>query len=170
MFEILIKPILPRIKLFTTKQAYNRAILKALGVVSDEAIELLGKTVRTWKKPAEFRIKGNQYKRTVYTDNKIWLMLDKGTRAHMILPRHAKRLAFQTGFTPKTKVRTMASYKGSRSGATVFARGVHHPGTAAREWLGIAQGRMNSRLNGEIRVQLATLPGLAMLRKGVRST
>lgn len=170
MLSILLKPILPRVKLFTTKQAYSRAVNKAMDTVSDEAIELLRKTTRTWKKPAEFRTKGNQYQRTVYTDNKVWMMLDQGTRPHMILPRHAKRLAFQTGFTPKTKVRTMASYKGSVSGAKVFARGVKHPGTAAREWMSIAQGRMNSRLNGEIRIELATLPGLAMLRKGVRST
>jgi hypothetical protein len=70
----------------------------------------------------------------VGTENDIWNMLDKGTRAHKIIARRAKRLRFGSGFSAKTRPGFVGSQSGGTSGGPVFAQSVMHPGTTARGW------------------------------------
>lgn len=64
----------------------------------------------------------------------IWGYVNFGTKAHIIRPKVAPALAFQTGYTPRTKPKVFASGKAARFGPFVFAQEVHHPGGKARNW------------------------------------
>jgi hypothetical protein len=61
-----------------------------------------------------------------------WVWTDQGTRPHIIRPKRAKKLVFKSGFSPKTKPKTIASFPGGTFGDTVFAKKVNHPGTEPR--------------------------------------
>lgn len=77
---------------------------------------------------------------SVDTDDAIYTYVVKGTKAHMIWAgiytgKSKKRvLAFPSKFRPKTKVRVIGSFQGSRGGPTLFRPYVNHPGTKAREF------------------------------------
>ena len=73
----------------------------------------------------------------------IWLWVDKGTgqygesgSPYWIFPRRpGGRLAFQTGYDPKTRPIAKANVgSGTASGETVFSDGVLHPGIKGREF------------------------------------
>ncbi len=70
----------------------------------------------------------------VGTDDEIYGYVNDGTRAHIIKARRAPRLAFKTGFTPKTTPRQIGSRKGGVSGNLVRPKQVRHPGTKARKF------------------------------------
>jgi hypothetical protein len=63
-----------------------------------------------------------------------WVWLDEGTRPHVIRAKNAPNLVFQTGFTPKTKVKTFSSSAGSSSPPWRATKQVKHPGIEARQW------------------------------------
>lgn len=92
------------------------------------------KTTATWRNKPDWIIKEQKDGFLVGTANDIWNMLDKGTRAHRIIARRAKRLRFGSGFTAKTRPGFIGSQAGSSGGAPVFVQGVDHPGTTARGW------------------------------------
>lgn len=98
---------------------------------------MYGATYRTWNhKPQfkkSFRTAVNFLEAKVSTIDVIYAWVDDGTSAHAIIPRRSGVLAFQSQFTPKTKVRTIGSGKGSKSGSA-FATHVFHPGTKARNF------------------------------------
>lgn len=68
----------------------------------------------------------------------VFKWVDKGTEAHIILPKKpGGMLAFKGGYSAKTA--PIARYgvgTGKASGAKVYSRGVFHPGTEAREFVG----------------------------------
>lgn len=66
----------------------------------------------------------------------IWVFVDQGTKPHVIKPKKASRLAFQTGYTAKTlaKPARTVSGGGKASGGVVFAKQVNHPGSEGREF------------------------------------
>lgn len=103
----------------------------ALAIKADFAV-----TVQTWQDKATFVILSpSPWSRTIGTDDAIYGMLNEGTRAHDIVPKPGKVLAFRTPFRSKTLPRQIASRAGSKGTNQVFSpNGVHHPGTAAREW------------------------------------
>ena len=73
--------------------------------------------------------------RKVEVTDKIYRMLDYGTRAHRIRPRRAKFLFFaRSGFRAKTRLGWIGSSAGSRGTRDTFAREVRHPGTKPRNW------------------------------------
>jgi hypothetical protein len=129
-----------RAQSITSKSSFNaggleRALIGAL----DQATKVVEKdynaTTVTWRHRARASIeKPASNERVIGVDDRIWQMLDEGTRAHAIRPRSARRLAFKTGFVPKTQPSVIGSGPGGSSGNTVFARGVQHPGTKARKW------------------------------------
>ena len=93
-------------------------------------------TTQTWHNRPTFDIKSPApFERTISTDNAIYSMLDRGTKAHIIRPKSARGiLRFPGAFQSKTLPNQIMSRGGSTGGGTVVARVVHHPGTAARNW------------------------------------
>jgi hypothetical protein len=90
----------------------------------------------------------------VTTDDEIYNYVDKGTRAHIIRPRNANVLAFQGGYQAKTMPRVIASRPGGRSGPTVYAMEVHHPGTKAREFSKIIHAKWEKQTANRMRLAL----------------
>jgi len=70
----------------------------------------------------------------VYTTDKIYGYVDRGTRPHIIRPVKAKALRFQSGYKAKTMPGVIGSQGGGSFGDTVFSKGVQHPGNAPRNF------------------------------------
>lgn len=114
----------------------------AKGVQADFAA-----TTRTWNHQPEFTITApSPDRRLITTDDAVWSMLDDGTRPHTIRPRFGKVLRFAAGGTPKSRRRYLGANKGSTGTQLVYARGVDHPGTEAREWSTAAQEKWDTQL------------------------
>lgn len=127
------KLILPK-KLIADPQKMARALTNALnGVAKDIAIDF-NVTTQTWNHRVAFSISSPAtYSRRVATDDAVYGYVNDGTRAHRIEP-HGKVLRFNTPFRAKTVPGQIMSGPGSSGGAEVFARGVNHPGTKARNF------------------------------------
>ena len=114
------------------------AVREVLSELSDDVKDDFNKTTQSWKRSPRFTKKeltnADVIGFEVSTDNDIYRFVDKGTRAHMILPRNAMMLAFPAQYQAKTTPRVIGSQAGGSSGPSVFARGVHHPGTEARDF------------------------------------
>lgn len=91
-------------------------------------------TSATWNHKPEYVIKEQKDGYLVGTEDDVWVMLNQGTRAHLIVARRAKRLRFGVGGAPKTRPGFVGSTGGSAGSGAVFAQTVHHPGTTARAW------------------------------------
>jgi hypothetical protein len=105
-------------------------------------------TTRTWDRGVAFTIsRPGAFRRVIGTDDSIWSMLNAGTRPHIIAPRRARALAFAVGGRAKTRPRVLSSSGGSTGNTFVTTRGiVQHPGTKAREWTDVAQGKWQKQL------------------------
>lgn len=130
---IKLAPIKPSAKAITFTR-YADAAKLGLRDAAEAALEDFEKTGATWRTKPTFVIKEQRDGFLVGTDNEIWNMLDKGTRAHRIVARRAKRLRFSSGFSAKTRPGFVGSQSGGSSGGPVFAQSVQHPGTTARAW------------------------------------
>lgn len=103
-------------------------------------------TTQTWKSRPSFEIERRGNDTAVFTANKIYLFIDEGTTPHVIRPKNGKVLVFPGGkYTPKTRVRAIASRPGGSSGESVAAKVVHHPGTDAREFSDVIQQKWQKR-------------------------
>lgn len=120
-------------------------LLRAVNTGLDAAAEAVRvdfvATTNTWKNKPGFKVaKQGDAIRVISTSGKIWAMLDAGTRAHLIRPKRAGgRLAFRSGYRAKTTPGVLGSGGGGASGATVYSKGVRHPGTEARDWVPTAK-------------------------------
>lgn len=88
------------------------------------------------------------YERTITVDDEIYAMLNEGTRAHDIKPRPGGILRFQGPFRAKTVPNEIRSNKGSVGNVVTWSRGVHHPGTRARNWDRVIAKKWQDRLAG----------------------
>ncbi len=114
---------------------YADAAMLGMRDAAEAAIEDMEKTTKTWRNQPDFTMKEQKDGYLVGTTGKVWNMLDKGTRAHRIVARRAKRLRFGTGGSPKTRPGFVGSQAGSSgTGGPVFVQSVEHPGTTARNW------------------------------------
>lgn len=139
------------------KAIQNALNASALGAKADYAV-----TTKTWEHKPTFDItKPTDESRIVSTTDKIYPMVDKGTRPHVIRPRRATFLAFRGGSKAKTSVGVIGSKTGSKgSGPTIFSKGVNHPGTAARnftiairaKWAKEMQLKMNIAIAAAVKV------------------
>ena len=95
-----------------------------------------GVTTQTWQHKPKVTINApSPYERQITVDDEVYAMLNEGTKAHDIKPkRPGGLLRFRGPFRPKTLPNEIMSQAGSRGSVTVWSRGVHHPGTAARNW------------------------------------
>ena len=104
--------------------------------------EDLEPTTATWSKRPKFdsavSLEGGAYV-VALTGDKVWDMLDKGTRPHVIRAKNAKTLAFPSMFKAKTTPGKLSSGPGAKGGKTVFVPEVQHPGTEPRNWTGTSE-------------------------------
>lgn len=117
--------------------AFENIIFEAVFSEAREVKQDFERTVRTWKEQPQFRlVKVSKFGYEVETNNPIYGYVDEGTRPHVIRPKKAKALRFNTqGFKPKTSPKTLVSTSGSPAKPpTAFAQEVHHPGTQARNY------------------------------------
>jgi hypothetical protein len=130
-------------------EAFAKAREMALDELAEEAKALFEKTTATWTDQPNFIIRKNLDDRSITTAGaagKIYDYVDLGTRPHMIYPKkEGGVLAFPGNFKPKTRVGVITSYKGYSGGATVFSKGVKHPGTQARGFSEIVQDKIQKR-------------------------
>ena len=103
------------------------------------------KTTRTWRNKPKFEVIPDVGKDKVEvlvgTDDKVFGYVDLGTRPHIIVPKRAGLLRFQSGYKAKTAPGVIGSSAGGKFGSVVYSRIVHHPGTVARNFSKIIQKR-----------------------------
>lgn len=137
MTKAILRPIIPRHPLYQTA-TMEREIKSALDKLAKDVKKTFEGTTSTWQTDVKFDTKvtmsGSNASIEVSTDNKIYGYVNEGTPAHIIRPRRARMLAFQTGYRAKTRPRSIASGPGGASGPMAYANVVHHPGTKAREF------------------------------------
>lgn len=127
--------------------AQKRAITNALNGAAKGVKVDFGVTTQTWDHRPEFAIDApSEFVREVSTDDDVYSMLNEGTRPHEIRPRKARLLVFQTPFRSKTLPNEIMGRRGSKGGATVRAKVVHHPGTAARNWTKVIKQKWDRQL------------------------
>jgi hypothetical protein len=90
------------------------------------------------------------YRVTTGTNAKIYGFVDEGTKAHVILPKRSKYLAFSSGYKAKTRVGIIGSEPGGSFGESVFAAKVHHPGFPGRKFTITIGKRRQVTLNQEV--------------------
>lgn len=111
-------------------------------------------TVATWKTPVEFEtiisLRGSRAEFLVGTNSKIYQYVDEGTKPHVILPKRAKMLRFQTGYRAKTTPNVIGSTQGGANGSIVYSKGVMHPGTKARNFSKLINDKHEKRFKDEM--------------------
>jgi hypothetical protein len=127
--------IIPR-RLSVDPKAMSRAIVSTLNAVALDIQTDFRVTVQTWSDKPTFAIASpTPWTRTIGTSDAIYSMLNEGTKEHDIFPKAGGILVFGTPFRSKTLPRSISSGPGFKGKNKVISRhGVHHPGTAAREW------------------------------------
>lgn len=115
--------------------------LELLNAMRKEATQIKAdfrETTATWEHKPEFveevSLTGPGPVMLVGTDDEIYGYVDEGTKPHIIMARNAKVLAFNEGYSAKTKPGFVGSYPGGSYGAKVFRPFVNHPGTEARRF------------------------------------
>lgn len=119
-------------------QAMRLELLNSLRSVAKDVRKDFEATTQTWEHKPKFEmavsLKGKGPQFLVGTDDEIYGYVNRGTRPHRIVPKKAKALRFQTGYTAKTVPGVIGSKSGGASGDVVFSQGVMHPGTKARNF------------------------------------
>lgn len=121
---------------------------------SEAAKADLESTFATWNSQPTVRVSERADGYSLSVDSDVWNMLDKGTRAHRIIARKAKRLRFVGGFRAKTRPGFIGSQSGGASGAVAFAKGVNHPGTKARAWSKLIGAKYRAKLQTYIQKRI----------------
>jgi hypothetical protein len=144
------------------EEAVNRALRNALRRVGAGMKKDFEATVKTWEKPAVFRVATHltagipSPSVEVWTDNALWKMLDEGTKPHDIWAgiytgrSDKKALAFPSVFAAKTKVGVLDSFAGSSGGEKIVRPYVQHPGTKARKWSQALEKKWKKRFKEEM--------------------
>lgn len=122
-----------------------------LRLAINQTLELINRdfnaTTKSWSTEVVFLVKladrkGDTLEGSVSTTSNVYKYVSLGTKPHVIKPKKAKVLHFQSKYKPKTRVNTIGSGSGGPSGDDVFSMGVQHPGTEARNFhLEIAKKR-----------------------------
>lgn len=153
-----LKPIIPG-KPIISPAKHKAALAKAIDKTTKVALSDFKKTTKTWKRQPAFiyiaaQQAGTALEGATGTDNEIYGYVTHGTRPHIIRPRRAKRLSFQTGYRPKTRRRILGSRQGGASGAWAYAKEVHHPGTEARQFEEEIAARRQLTLEQNVLIEL----------------
>jgi hypothetical protein len=108
-------PIVPSGLVFNAP-ALRSAINLAMDSIADGIKEDLAAHTDNWNAPPQWVIVSAGDRRDIITQDLIYRFQDKGTKAHVIMPKSARRLVFQV------------------PGGTAFARKVNHPGNKAKNY------------------------------------
>lgn len=108
-------PITPGKPVFNVP-AVKAAISTAMSAIAQDIRTDLDANTNGWNVPPKWIILGRLDQRDIMTADLIYRFQDKGTKAHVIMPKSARRLVFQV------------------PGDTVFATKVNHPGTKAQNY------------------------------------
>lgn len=103
-----------------TRAIENTLTMAARGVKVDFDV-----TTRTWQDRPDFETEKSPGRRVIFTTNKVYGYLNRGTRV-----RHALMVP---DFRPKTRHRYIGSNKG-RGGVIIVSRKIVRPGIEAREF------------------------------------
>lgn len=129
-------PILPKKPIFDTAR-FDALVAQATRQTVDDIHADYEKTVATWEhKPKFYATRRGTYW-YIGTNDVIYGYVEFGTKPHIIEPRKpGGRLHFmRSGFRPKSRVNYIDSYAGSpATRGETYAKVVHHPGTAARNF------------------------------------
>lgn len=140
-----------RIKQRGLKKIPNYAKLTGAAIqkVNQEQAELVKKDLlkptATWQHDVEARAKQTRTGFTVIINDKVYAILDAGSKPHDITPKRAKALRFNTRFRSKTMPNKLTARKGFNAPPAAFAKKVEHPGTAPRNFKKQARERLNKR-------------------------
>lgn len=117
-----------------SSEKVKRAVKNGLrGIAKDIKIDF-DVTTQTWKHRPQFETQEGEGYIEVFTIDKIYTIVTRGARPHMIYPRRAKRLRFMSKFRPKSRPGAIRSNKGFVGGNPVYAMRVRHPGHKARDF------------------------------------
>ena len=142
------KVIIPR-KLAVDPLAMARVIENTLNARALDIKVDFGVTVASWDHSVGFAIAApSQWERTISTEDDIYVMLNKGTPPHRILPKSGGVLRFTGPFKAKTVPNRISSGGGSKGSNEIFAHGVNHPGTEARNWTKVIAKKWQRLLPG----------------------
>lgn len=119
---------------------YESEIKEELSDLGAEMVEEFNEITSDWETDitfrAEVRVEQDAVKLQVRPrgNTRIWRYVDEGTRPHIIQVRKARTLAFQTGYSARTRPGQAHVGSGTATGSWRFPKVVYHPGTEAREF------------------------------------
>jgi hypothetical protein len=122
--------------LLLDRRKLERALANAFQAEAERVRADLAATTETWSERPTFEIDApSPYRRIITTRNPIWLMLNAGTKPHIIRPKNGKVLTWMgNAYRAKSRVRQLRSNVGGNNNTIVWAKEVQHPGTTAYEW------------------------------------
>lgn len=116
-------------------KALPAAVKKGMRQAAEKVREDFDSTTEGWGEDVEFTIREDGDSLIIDTANRIWHLVNEGTRPHVIVG-HGKMLRFTAGGTPKTRPGRIKASAGAPGSAVVIRPRVNHPGTEARDFSG----------------------------------
>jgi len=137
---------------------FEAALNKVIEAEAKAVVREYEITTRTWKKRVKFEVKVTPFETlTVGTDNEIYGYVDKGTRPHIIRPKKAKALRFNTVFRAKTIPNQLTARAGLSAPPVAIRMEVHHPGNEPRNFTKLIAQRSEARFSRNIARAMKTL-------------
>lgn len=153
MPKIRIKGIFPKKPFLVDRRKLESEMNGALNKTAKVILSDFRKTTRTWTNKPTFRKAGPRGGAVdVFTSNRIYFFLTRGTKRRFVAPRKAKALRFKAGYNAKTRPRVIGSRGGGAFGPTAFSKGHWIKGIKARDFDTEIQKRRQKTLNNFIRV------------------
>lgn len=133
------------------KSELNGALNKTANLIRGD----FGKTTATWTNKPVFKKEGPRGGAVdVFTGNRIYFFLTRGTRSHFVSPKRASALRFKAGYRSKTRVQVIGSRGGGSFGPTAFSKGHRVKGIKARDFDEVIAKRRQKTLDNLIRLAI----------------
>lgn len=123
---------------------------------AEELLRRYKKTTATWDHQPDFYIISTAFTRSIRTQDKIFIYVDRGTPAHTIPAGNIGFLQFRQGYRAKTTPRVISSKKGGEYGKYVRKDIVQHPGIQPREFSETIQEEVTPRIVASIEKKIAS--------------
>jgi hypothetical protein len=137
----------------------NRALARAANKAKPRIIRQFQRTTSTWRHKPTFAarsgLSSGGLTLDIGTNDRIYGYVSNGTPAHVIRPRRAPLLRFQSGYRAKTRPNSLSSGAGGKYGPYVVAKEVNHPGTKARKFDAAVLREEKPRITQDISVEIA---------------
>lgn len=149
--DVRVKPIIPKLNTPDLGRIAREELQKEVRNVQRE----LALPTRKWKHKVKFYERPVRGAVEVGTDDPVYNMLDKGTKAHKIKVKKAKALRFNSVFRAKTKPDSLSSSAGKSAPPVAYAKSVQHPGTKPRNWKKLVIKRSRVRFPAAVNKRIA---------------